>query len=109
MASESKHNSEGINITKIDKIIHEPARLLILSYLYILESADFLFIMNQTGMTQGNLSSHLSKLETAGYIDIKKDFVKKRPHTMLSLSNKGKTAFNKYKSIMKNFFETFND
>jgi DNA-binding transcriptional ArsR family regulator len=90
---------------EIDKLIHEPARLLIMSNLYVVESADFLFLMRQTDLTFGNLSSHLSKLEKANYVSIKKEFVGKKPHTMLKLTKKGRDAFLDYKRRMKQVFE----
>ena len=85
----------------IDRLIHEPARFTIMAHLYVVESADFLFLMRQTGLTRGNLSSHMSKLEAAGYIDVEKEFVAKKPHTMLSLSNDGRKAFQDYRESMK--------
>ena len=88
----------------IDKLIHEPARLNIMTRLYVVESADFLFMMRQTGLTFGNLSAHMSKLEEAGYIDIIKEFVGKKPHTMLKLTKKGRRAFDDYRKKMKQFF-----
>jgi len=88
----------------IDKLIHEPARLSIMTRLYVVESADFLFIMRQTGLTFGNLSAHMSKLEEAGYIYIIKEFVGKKPHTMLKLTEKGRQAFDEYRKKMKQFF-----
>jgi len=88
----------------VDKIIHEPARLNIMAFLYVIESADFLFLMRQTGLTFGNLSAHMSKLEDVGYIQIKKEFLGKKPHTMLSLTKKGRTAFEEYRKKMKQFF-----
>jgi DNA-binding HxlR family transcriptional regulator len=90
--------------TDIDTLIHEPARLNIMAQLYVLESADFLFLMRQTGLTFGNLSSHLSKLEAAGYVNVKKEFLGKKPHTMLCLSEKGRVAFRKYMQRMKQVF-----
>jgi DNA-binding MarR family transcriptional regulator len=93
----------------IDRLIHEPARLLILSYLYVVESADFLFLMRQTGLTRGNLSSHLSKLEAAGYVAIKKEFVDKIPRTLLRLSDQGREAFRKYKQSMKQVLDDLPD
>lgn len=92
-------------IEKIDKLIHEPARLQIMAHLYVVESADFLFIMNQTGLTFGNLSSHMSKLESAGYVKVVKEFVGKKPHTMLKLTSKGRQAFERYRKRMKQVFE----
>jgi DNA-binding MarR family transcriptional regulator len=91
------------HITTIDKIIHEPARLTIMAQLYIVESTDFLFIMKQTGLTFGNLSAHLTKLEAAGYITVIKEFVGKKPHTMLQLTTKGRSAFEDYRNNMKDF------
>ena len=85
----------------IDKIIHEPARFKLMAQLYVVESADFLFLMRQTNLTFGNLSCHLTKLEKSGYIKIKKEFVRKKSHTMLELTKKGRTAFDKYREEMK--------
>ena len=90
--------------TDIDTLIHEPARLNIMAQLYVLESADFLFLMRQTGLSFGNLSSHLSKLEAAGYVNVKKEFLGKKPHTMPRLSEKGRVAFRKYMQRMKQVF-----
>jgi len=84
-------------ITEIDRIIHEPSRFLIMAYLSVVEGADFLFLLNQTGLTKGNLSSHLSKLEDAGYIEINKKFVGKIPRTLLRLTKKGRMAFQTYR------------
>ncbi len=91
-------------VSAVDKIIHEPARLNIMAHLYVVESADFLFMMRQTELTFGNLSAHMSKLETAGYIKIIKEFVGRKPHTMLKITGKGKQAFDDYKKQMKSFF-----
>ncbi|MFX1463418.1 MAG: winged helix-turn-helix domain-containing protein [Promethearchaeota archaeon] len=88
-------------LTDIDKIIHEPSRLMIMSVLYVVESADFVFLRNQTGLTNGNLSSHLSKLESAGYVEIEKKFKGKKPQTMLKLSTEGRMAFELYRKKMK--------
>jgi len=86
-----------------DKIIHEPARLMIMSYLYVVESADFVFLRNQTGLTDGNLSSHLSKLESVGYLEVQKKFKGKKPQTLLKLSNKGREAFDLYRKKMESW------
>ena len=105
MITKKNNTSSDIeNLTSVDKLIHEPARLNIMAHLYVIESADFLFMMRRTGLTFGNLSAHMSKLENAGYIEIIKEFVGKKPHTMLKLSEKGKQAFNNYKKQMKTFF-----
>jgi len=105
MATNEKKTSYDIQtLTSVDKVIHEPARLNIMAHLYVIESADFLFMMRQTGLTFGNLSAHMSKLETAGYIKIIKEFVGKKPHTMLKITEKGKQAFDDYRKQMKQFF-----
>lgn len=85
----------------IDRLVHEPARLHILTLLSAVESADFLFVMRQTGLTKGNLSSHLSKLETAGYIEIKKEFIARIPHTLLTITTKGQAALKSYRAKME--------
>ena len=94
------------SLAEIDRVIHEPARLLILAHLSVVESADFLFLMNQTALTRGNLSSHLSKLEAAGYIEIKKEFVEKIPRTLLRLTEEGRKAFEEYQSNMKQVLDS---
>ena len=88
-------------LAEIDKLIHEPARLMILATLHAVESADFLFVARQTGLTRGNLSAHMSKLETAGYIDINKEFVDKIPRTLLRITPEGRTALLDYTNNMK--------
>jgi len=93
----------------IDRIIHEPARLMILAYLSAVESADFIFLLNQTRLTQGNLSFHLSKLEESHYAAIKKKFVGKRPHTMLSITEKGRKALKEYLKTMKGLIDSLVD
>lgn len=91
-------------IGNIDRLIHEPSRLMIMAYLSVVESADFLFLKRQTGFTWGNLSAHISKLENAGYIEVTKDFVDKKPHTVLHLTEVGRTAFNEYRESMTQIF-----
>jgi DNA-binding MarR family transcriptional regulator len=92
-------------LSEIDRLVHEPARMMIMAYLYVVESADFLFLRNQTGLTGGNLSSHLSKLEEAGYVEVKKEFVGKIPRTLLRLTEKGRSAFRIYRESMKQIFD----
>jgi len=105
MKTQDKKTIDDVQpLTAVDKVIHEPARLNIMAHLYVIDSADFLFMMRQTGLTFGNLSAHMSKLETAGYIKIIKEFVGKKPHTMLKLTEKGKQAFDEYRKQMKQFF-----
>lgn len=90
----------------IDRVVHEPARLVILANLYVVESADYTYLMNRTGLTWGNLSAHLSKLEEAGYVHIEKEFVQKKPHTMVRLTEEGGKAFELYRSQMQMMLST---
>ena len=94
-------------LAEIDRVIHEPARLLLVATLSVVESADFLFLMNQTQLTRGNLSSHLSKLEAAGYVEIKKEFVEKIPRTLLRLTEEGRNAFVEYRQQMQQVLDSF--
>lgn len=100
-----KTTVEKQSLTTVDKLIHEPARLTIMAQLYVVESADFLFMMRQTGLTFGNLSAHLSKLQAAGYIKIVKEFIGKKPHTMVNLTAHGRAAFEEYRKNIKEFFD----
>ena len=108
MSRDKKTDQNEINTPQsINKLIHEPARLNIMAHLYVIEQADFLFIMRKTGLTFGNLSTHMSKLEKAEYIEVSKEFIGKKPHTMLKLTEKGKEAFENYRNQMKHFFNEF--
>jgi DNA-binding MarR family transcriptional regulator len=78
---------------------------MIMAQLYVVQSADFLFLQHQTKMTPGNLSAHLSKLENAGYIEVTKEFIDRKPHTALTLTKKGRTAFKEYRKKVKQFVE----
>lgn len=89
------------DLIEVDRLVHEPARLALLTHLYVVEGADFLFLMRQTGLTQGNLSSHLSRLENAGYVEVTKEFVGKKPRTQLRLTAAGREAFRDYVRRMK--------
>lgn len=74
----------------LDRLIHEPARLAIMTVLSSVQAADFVFLQTTTGLTKGNLSSHLSRLEEAGLITIEKSFVRRRPHTDVALTPVGR-------------------
>jgi DNA-binding MarR family transcriptional regulator len=93
----------------IDQVIHAPARLMVLTYLYVVESADYLFLQRMTGLTWGNLSAHLSRLEEAGYVAIAKGFQGKKPHTTLRLTEQGRAAFREYKRSMQQFLDDLPD
>ena len=90
----------------IDPLIHAPARLQIVMQLYVVESVDATFLLHRTGLTWGNLSSHLGKLEEAGYVAVEKSFRGKKPWTMIRLTNAGRDAFENYRARMQ---ETLSD
>jgi DNA-binding transcriptional ArsR family regulator len=79
-------------VTDVDRLVHEPARLRILTILSGVESADFNFLVNVLSLTKGNLSSHMDKLETAGYVEVYRTFLGKTPHTDYRLSAAGRKA-----------------
>jgi len=91
------------SLTELDRLIHEPARLLIVTILSTVESADFLFLQRETDLTKGNLSAHLSKLENVGYVNIEKTFKGKLPLTVCILTETGRDAFESYRQQMQNF------
>jgi DNA-binding transcriptional ArsR family regulator len=85
----------------LDRVIHEPARLMIMTVLYAVPEADFLYLQRECGLTQGNLSSHLAKLEEARYVTILKTFKGKYPLTICSLTKNGREAFEYYVRKMR--------
>ncbi|MFC1916386.1 winged helix-turn-helix domain-containing protein [Chloroflexota bacterium] len=106
MPKSSKASKEIKLVVSVDRLIHEPARFNIIAYLFVVQSADFTFLQTQTGLTWGNLSSHINKLETAGYVAVEKEFVAKKPHTMLHLTDKGRVAFSGYRKNMRKALNT---
>ena len=89
------------SLADVDRIVHEPARLMILLVLYTVEIADFTFLINVTELTDGNLASHLSKLEAAGYVEVDKSFAGKKPRTRLRLTTVGRQAVENYRNTMQ--------
>ncbi len=105
MSLDNKKDKGIQSVIQIDRLVHEPARMLIMAILLSVENADFLFLLKQTGLTRGNLSSHLSKLETAGYVSITKEFVDKIPRTLLTATDGGSDAFENYRRRMIGILE----
>jgi DNA-binding transcriptional ArsR family regulator len=93
------------SVTELDRLIHEPARLLIVTILAAAASADFLFLQRETGLTKGNLSAHLSKLEEAGYVKIEKTFKGKLPLTVCKLTAAGQKALLQYRQQLQEFIQ----
>jgi DNA-binding transcriptional ArsR family regulator len=89
------------DLNSIDRVLHEPARLMIAALLFSVEGADFLHLLSETGLTRGNLSSHLSMLERSGYLTIEKSFRGKVPHTACRLTPTGRKAFASYRRSLK--------
>ncbi len=83
-------------ILELDSMIHAPTRLAILSILITVENANFTFLKESTATTDGNLSTHLTKLEDSGYISIEKTFKGKKPQTICAITEKGRKAFETY-------------
>jgi DNA-binding transcriptional ArsR family regulator len=92
-------------LADVDRLIHEPSRAIILAILAAVDSADFLYLQRETGLTKGNLSVHLSKLEEAGYVSIEKTYRGKIPMTLCRMTKTGQSAFDKYRKQMKQFVE----
>lgn len=101
MANREAGAEEMHPLIELDRTVHAPARLMVMTYLYVVESAEFMALMHLTDLTWGNLSTHLSKLEEAGYVAIQKEFRGKKPHTVIQLTPDGRAAFRAYKEQMQ--------
>lgn len=101
MPPESQSPTDLEPIENLDPVVHAPARLMILAYLASVVSADFTFLLNQTGLTRGNLSTHISRLEEAGYVEVSKEFVDRIPRTLYKLTDIGRRAIQTYRQNMR--------
>jgi DNA-binding MarR family transcriptional regulator len=88
-------------LADLDRVIHEPGRLMIAALLFAVENTDFLYLQHETEMNKGTLSSHLSRLEEAGYVEITKTFRGKVPQTLLRLTATGRKAFEQYRRSLR--------
>jgi DNA-binding transcriptional ArsR family regulator len=88
-------------LAEIDRTIHEPSRLMVIALLAAVAKADFQYLHQATGLTKGNLSVHLSKLEEAGVIEVEKTFRGKYPLTICCLTDKGRQMFDEYRKVIK--------
>ena len=93
----------------LDRTIHSPARLMVMTYLYVVDSVDYVYLTHLTGLTWGNLATHVGKLEEADYVEIKKTFVNKKPYSVIKLTKRGRQAFKSYKSQMKGVLDDLPD
>jgi DNA-binding PadR family transcriptional regulator len=92
-------------LSDLDRLIHEPSRLLLVALLSSVESADFLFLLKESRLTRGNLTVHLSRLEEAGYIQVEKTIRGKYPHTEYQLTPQGSAAFDRYRNNLGRIFD----
>ena len=99
----TEKNSGDYDYKQLDPLFHSPIRLAIISLLMSTEEAEFTYIRDKIGATDGNLSRHLSKLEDHGLIDVKKEFIGKKPVTYQKLSTKGRSAFIRYIQTLETF------
>jgi DNA-binding MarR family transcriptional regulator len=93
------------SLTNFDRVLHSPARLTIVAILSAVEEADFIYLLNESGLTKGNLSTHLTKLEQTGYIQIEKTYRGKIPLTLCRLTKSGHSAFRNYRKQLKRFVD----
>lgn len=94
-------NQQIRQIAALDRVIHEPGRLMITALLFAVDRADFLYLQHETGMNKGTLSSHISRLEEADYLEVTKTYRGKVPQTLLRLTAAGRKAFEQYRRKMK--------
>lgn len=89
------------DLPELDEVIHGKVRLAILSLLSAVEEAEFTYLRDHTGSTDGNMGSHLLKLENAGYVSVKKTFVHRKPVTTYRMTERGRSAFARYIQNLK--------
>jgi len=94
-------NRQIRNIAALDRVIHEPGRLMITTLLSAVDRCDFLYLLHETGMNKGTLSSHLARLEEAGYVEVSKTYRGKVPQTLLRLTTAGRSAFEQYRRKLR--------
>lgn len=99
MTDHAPHAARGV--LALDRMVHEPARLAILTVLAEAEEVEFRFLETVTGLTRGNISSHTAKLEEAGYITIRKEFRGKTPVTSYRLTEQGRAALHRYREQLR--------
>lgn len=109
MADQEERKSVVDSLTEIDPLIHAPARLMVMTYLYVVDNLDFVYLKRVTDLSWGNLSTHLTKLEDAGYVRINKSFQGKKPKTMIQLTDQRRAAFRKYKDEMQQVLDDIPD
>jgi DNA-binding MarR family transcriptional regulator len=99
-ASDAEGSALLDDVEAIDRVVHEPARLMIMAHLSVLTEADFVYLLNATGLTKGNLGSHIAKLESARYVRVDKRFVGRTPRTVVALTPEGRAALAAWRDSM---------
>jgi DNA-binding MarR family transcriptional regulator len=94
-------DATSIDLSGIDPLIHAPARLKLMTQLYVVDAADATFLVNETGLTWGNLATHLRKLEDHDYVTIEKEFRNRKPRTVVSLTPRGRAALRRYRAAIQ--------
>ena len=97
----AKSKDELHPLADLDRTIHSPARLMVMTYLYVVDKVDYVYLTHLTGLTWGNLATHVNKLEESGYVEIEKTFVDKKPYSVIKLTGEGREAFKNYKQKMQ--------
>lgn len=97
------------SLPEIDVLVHEPARLRILTLLTMVEGADFMYLLRKTGLSRGNLSVQMSKLEGAAMVHLERELAGNRPRTTYFLSKQGLDALRDYKHLMLGMLASFPD
>lgn len=95
------HRDVDLAVPEVNPLVHEPARLRLLTFLAVLKSADFAFLHRNTGLSRGNLSVQMTRLAEAGLVGIDKSFVDNRPRTVYKLLSKGRKALIEYRKDME--------
>ncbi len=110
MSSDSEDRIEFMPVLEnLDRTVHSIARLMILTFLYVVEEGDMAFLLAQTRLTWGNLSANIKKLKDAGYVDVSKSFVDNRPQTWVKLTDEGRAAYQEYRSNMLEVLQYISD
>ncbi len=89
-------------LAEIDRLIHEPARLVIMANLYVVDEADFVYLAQRTGLTHGNISTHMTRLQDNGYVAVEKMFAANRPRTVYRITDEGRLALQRYREQVGN-------
>lgn len=96
-------------LENLDRMVHSIARLMIMTFLYVVEEGDMVYLLAQTGLTWGNLSANVQKLKDAGYVEVTKSFVNNRPQTWIKLTEEGRVAYQEYRKGMMEVLQCLPD